>query len=129
MKLKESSEYEIQRDYFHWVEMCRNWHPAMALIHHIPNGNAYSVGHGQKLKKMGLKPGIPDVFIPWRRPNKHQGGYGGCYLEFKTLRGALSLAQKSIRPLLEEAGYRVEVVRSVSEAINVTIDYLNLPKQ
>jgi len=50
---------------------------------------------GAKLKKMGVKRGVPDLFIPQYK----------CFIEFKTLKGKLSKEQKELKPHLESYGY------------------------
>ena len=121
--MKQQSEYEIQRDYFKWVRSNHRLHDAFELIHHIPNGSTFSIGHTQKLKHMGLVSGMPDVFIPWVMTKSFRGG---CYLEFKTPKGKVSKAQQAVHEELEDRCYEVYVVRSVVEAIEATVKYLEI---
>lgn len=77
---------------------------------HIPAGEHRSDKTGALLKRMGLKPGLPDfVFID--RHGHHR------YLELKRGRlGKLSLAQELFGSLMLERGVPYAVVRSFAEA-------------
>lgn len=74
----------------------------------VPNERHSSPQNMAHLKAMGLRPGCPDVWVIWRG--------GGCALEFKSLRGTVSDAQKAVHARLREIGWSVVVVRSVDEA-------------
>lgn len=87
----------------------------------IPNGGDRHVAVAVKLKKEGVKSGVPDLFIPVIRPN-----FGGMFLEMKRKGGKLSDVQKFWLNQLEEEGYRVKVAFSVDEAIKAIEDYTAL---
>ena len=70
---------------------------------------------GAKLKKAGLQAGWPDIQLV------HQGRYFG--IEIKTKTGRLSPAQSDIHKRLKTSGCLVAVVRSVSEAMELVIDW------
>ena len=56
--------------------------PELALLHHIPNGGKRGKAEAAKLKRMGVKPGVPDLHLPIAR-----GGFHGLYVEMKRLDG------------------------------------------
>lgn len=87
----------------------------------IPNGGDRHVAVAVKLKKEGVKSGVPDLFIPVIRSN-----YGGMFLEMKRKGGKLSDVQRFWLDQLEEEGYRVKVAFSVDEAIKAIEDYTKL---
>lgn len=87
----------------------------------IPNGGDRHVAVAVKLKKEGVKSGVPDLFIPVIRPN-----FGGMFLEMKRKGGKLSDVQKFWLNQLEEEGYRVKVAFSIDEAIKAIEDYTAL---
>lgn len=63
--------------------------------------------------------GVPDLFLPVARGQHH-----GLFLEVKTEKGRLSPAQASLGDSLRGEGYRVEVVRSVAEGVELVNGYL-----
>ena len=66
--------------------------------------------------------GVPDVFIPF--PSK---GSNGLFIEFKAKGGTLSMAQEAFLNYARSTGYKVEVVFSLREALQVLKDYLEAP--
>ena len=72
-----------------------------------------------KLKREGVKPGVPDLFLPVARQDCH-----GLWLEMKAKDGRVSEKQGDWMEKLEEQGYRVAVAFSAEEAITVIKEYL-----
>lgn len=92
-----------------------------AFYYHIPNGGYRNQAEGAKLKRMGVKAGIPDICIPI--PIKP---YHGLYLEIKRKRNyKISSHQKYIHPKLKSLGYRMEIVKSLEEAITIVREYFS----
>jgi len=87
----------------------------------IPNGGKRNVITATKLKKEGVKAGVPDLCII------HEGM--AFFLEVKKPatpgkgKGRLSPAQKEMIPRLEEAGAEVKIVYSVADVIEACIDW------
>ena len=79
-----------------------------AMIWHAPNGGLRSKREAEKLQRMGVTAGIPDL-IAWLP--------GGTMLalEVKTSKGRLSPDQKVVHEWMRSHGYRVAVVRSIDE--------------
>ena len=78
---------------------------------HVPNGEKRDKRTAGKLKKMGVKPGVPDILI-FTEPR--------CAIELKDgRRGRLSDAQKVWRKNLEENGWLWYECRTVSEVETV----------
>ena len=75
-------------------------------IVHIPNESKRSASYGAKLKRMGLAPGFPDLFIP-----KAVNGAHGLFIELKTAKGKTSKEQTKWINLLRAEGYRAYVCR------------------
>jgi hypothetical protein len=75
----------------------------------VPNGGYRTPIEGALLKGQGVKPGVPDLLFI------HEGKAFG--LELKSEKGTLSIAQRAAHVALQDAGMRVEVVRSVDEAL------------
>lgn len=72
-----SEEYE-QMCLFTWAEACSAAHPELALLHAIPNGGKRSISEAARMKKAGVKAGVPDMFLPVAREGCH-----GLYIELK----------------------------------------------
>lgn len=116
LRTLDPSEHQIQCAWFAWWN--HTFDPALAWA--IPNGGLRHIGVAQKLKAEGVRSGVPDVFIAMPVRNYH-----GLFLEFKTPKGVLSVTQKLYAQKLVEQGYQVKTVRSVDEAIQTTLEYLN----
>ncbi len=83
---------------------------AGALVFHIPNGINLAMPAALRLRRMGLKAGIPDLGV------LHAGGKI-LFLECKAQNGSLSPEQIAVFADIRALGHRVEVVREVSEAL------------
>lgn len=113
-------EENEQRWLFQWAaDAARRW-PELELMHAIPNGGKRDRVTAAKLKGEGVKPGIPDIFLPVPR-----GGFHGLYIELKRTKGGRpSEAQKDMIPRLREQGYRVEICKGFNAAADVIERYL-----
>jgi hypothetical protein len=94
-------------------------YPEVALLHAIPNGDWRGPSVAQKLKAEGVKPGIPDLFLPVPR-----GGFHGFYIELKKGRGTVSPEQWSVMMELHAHGYFVRIFNDSARAISTIRDYL-----
>lgn len=98
--------------------------PELSLIHAIPNGGARSKAAAGKLKAEGVKPGVPDLFLPVPR-----GEWAGLYLELKRQRGGrLSTEQVWWAEELRRQGFRVECCPGRERAMETLQAYLALPR-
>jgi len=72
--IKYPSEHEEQVGFLQWFEA---QFPGVAIFA-IPNGARVGMGHAVKLKKEGLRKGVPDLFIPqwltWVEMKRAKGG-------------------------------------------------------
>lgn len=92
------------------VEWC-DWRHIPVM--HIPNEGKRSRWAGYQLKRQGLRPGVPDLFVPVAR-----GGYHGLFVEMKRRDGGrLTEAQREWIDLLGREGYRAVVCHGADEAI------------
>ena len=110
------SEHEIQCLLIKWASAI----PELKCFA-IPNGEKRNIMTGAKLKKAGVKAGVPDLFFCVPR-----GGYHGLFIELKSEKGRLSNEQKYWLEVLANNGYRSAVCFGLDEAKNTIIDYLNL---
>ncbi len=123
----------------------------LELLHAIPNGG--SRGDTEKSRKIaggvmkaeGVKPGIPDIFLPVPKlcntldfeifggSTPFYGVICGLYIEMKKPaekpvrggKGGLSDSQIYVSNLLMVDGYAVVVCYSWKEAANIIVKYLN----
>ena len=118
------SEDAEQSVLFDWAEMAKGRYPELAWMYAVPNGGYRHIQTAAKLKKTGVKKGVPDVFLPAPR-----AGYHGLYIEMKRKRGGvISVDQRRYMDFLTAQGYRCLLCRGADEAIENIKVYLNLPK-
>lgn len=116
-------EQELQIAFFEWAKWQEGKYPELKKMHHIPNGGKRSKTEAAIFKAMGVKSGVPDVFLPEPR-----GIYHGLYIEFKSDKGKTFKEQDELLTSLQEAGYFVCVINSLDKAIKITRKYLQMPK-
>lgn len=81
------TEHDMQSNFFEWLSHQR--FEGVELIHAVPNGGARHIVAAVKLKREGVKAGVPDVLCPFAR-----GGYIGLAIEFKSKDGNPSKEQR-----------------------------------
>ncbi len=112
-------ESEHQKLLMEWSEWAKGKYPELELLFHIPNGMMTKIEIAQQFKAMGLKAGVPDLFLPVARKNYH-----GLFIEMKSLKGRVQDNQKYWHDQLERQGYKVTVCYGFKEAKNILIYYL-----
>ena len=120
-----ASEARHQQAVIKWSQQpsIRAKWPELALLHHIKNETRGGAAQVAVDKAMGVKKGVPDLFLPVPR-----GHYHGLYIEMKTETGRTSEAQDWWGEKLLEQGYMWEVCYGCRSAIRVLEWYLNLKK-
>ena len=115
------TEHEIQCDFFRKLKTLALIYPELELFHAIPNGGKRTLGTAIKLKREGVKAGVPDTHLP-----VPSGEYCGLYIEFKRAepKTYMKPIKKALAERLREVGNCVEVARSSSEAIAITEQYM-----
>lgn len=116
-----ASEDGEQATVVEWAQRMEYQHPELKRLYAIPNGGYRHKATAAKLKRTGVKPGVPDLCLPAAR-----GGYHGLYIEMKTLTGDTSPEQEDWIEYLNGAGYFTEVCHGCDSAIRVLKWYLNL---
>ena len=105
---------------FEWAAYQAHVFPELELLHHIPNGGQRNARTAARLKAEGVKPGIPDIFLPVAR-----GMWHGLYIELKRQRGGkLSDAQFEWLERLRVEGYYAVRCNGAEEAQRVILEYL-----
>ena len=113
------SESTEQQALFEWAEFASKKTPELKLLFAIPNGGKRHISTAARLKKEGVKPGVPDVCLPVPK-----GKYHGLYIEMKIDKNKPSENQKWWIEQLRLRGYRVEVCYGWGEAVKVVTDYM-----
>jgi hypothetical protein len=98
-------------------------YPEIALLHHIPNGEKRDAATAARLKRMGVKPGIPDLFLPAARAKFH-----GLYVELKRVGKDETDVQEKVIETLRAQGYAVAVCQGWEMARKAIERYLTLVK-
>ena len=90
-------------------------------IIHIPNEGKRTKAYGGKLKRMGMKPGFPDLLILVAR-----GRYHGFAIEMKFGSNKPTPSQREWLSRLSREGYATSVCYSADEAIRLINKYFEL---
>lgn len=92
----------------------------------VPNGGLRNKVQASRLKAEGVRPGVPDVFLPYPVGNHH-----GLYIEFKKpgtegrKAGGLSEEQIVYRDYLVSVGYSHKIAYNWLQAAELTVEYLS----
>lgn len=114
-----TEEFE-QELVFQWAAYGQRKRPELALLHASANGGHRHKATAARLKRTGVKAGVPDMFLPVAR-----NGYNGLFIELKRRKGGrVSPEQKAWLKALNEQGYRAVVCKGADEAIDELKGYL-----
>ncbi|MCJ8343315.1 MAG: VRR-NUC domain-containing protein [Cetobacterium sp.] len=116
--MKRSEETE-QITLIDWCNINTCKYPELKLIYHIPNGGKRGKSEAVRLKRGGVKKGVPDLCLPVPRKNYH-----GLYIEMKFGNGRTSKDQKEWILNLNNQGYKAVVCNGFEEAKEVIERYL-----
>ena len=108
MLIKWSQQASIRREF-----------PELKLMFHIPNERHCDAREGKRFKLMGVKSGVPDLFLPVPR-----GLYRGLFIELKTAEGRPSDNQLWWQTELTKQGYLSTICYGWEMAVTVILKYL-----
>ena len=115
-----TTEHDEQVMLFRWAEQnLDRWDGVLAYMFSIPNGGQRHVAVAGKLKAEGVKPGVPDVFLP-----VSSGSYHGLFIEMKVGKNRPTDNQVRWIKRLRKLGHRAVVCYSADEAIEIVKEYL-----
>lgn len=117
---RHNEEHRIQVALFKWAKHASARHPGLKLMFAIPNGGARDAVTGAMLKREGVKPGVPDIFLPLPIDNFH-----GLFIELKTAKGRLSPEQREWLMRLHNRGYAAVLCRGLDETIDMVCRYVS----
>ena len=115
-----SEEFE-QRELFRLLKVLTQVWPKFNLIIHIPNGGAGPLrGMAGRMKAMGTKAGVSDIFYPVARQ-----GYHGCWIELKSRKPSARLSddQRLWLVAMRYEGYYSIFCNGYKEALQAIIFY------
>ncbi len=120
-KLKEfKNEDDLQKAIIDYCNLFSKINPEFDCIFAIPNGGFRNIITATRLKRTGVKAGVPDLFLAI--PKK---GYHGLFIELKNgSKGKLSLNQKEWIKRLNKNGYKAVCCYSFDESIELINNYL-----
>lgn len=102
-----------------WAAYKTGQWPELTYLFHIPNGGLRNKATAARLKAAGVKPGVPDLFLPVTR-----GPYAGLFIEMKFGVNKPSPEQQRYLDMLAGEGYAVEVCYGCEQAIETITAYL-----
>ncbi len=121
MNINLTPEEATQAAVFQWAELNAHRCPELRYMFHVPNGGYRHRTTAVKMKIIGQKPGVPDIFLPVPR-----GGIHGLFIELKNGKNRTTEAQDDYLYFLEEQGYAAYVCYGVDEAVETIEEYLRL---
>lgn len=93
-----------QEALFSWAEHMRYITPELRMLYHVPNGGYRNQAEAARLKRQGVKAGVPDLCLPVPR-----GAFHGLYIELKAEGGKTSKSQDAWLCDLRGQGYAAYV--------------------
>ena len=115
------TEADEQKAVMDWARHMSGKWPALERLFHIPNVGSRNLAEAAKLKRMGVRPGVPDLFLPYPC-----GGWSGLWLELKTEEGRPTPVQREWIGYLRSVGYCAYICHNAGEAINALEAYLQM---
>lgn len=115
------SEDTEQINVIMWANRNISTYPELKWLFHIPNGGSRNKLEAVKLKQMGVKAGVSDLYLPFKR-----GPYIGLFVEMKYGKNLKTKNQKEFLADMTAADHYVATCYSARQAINVIEEYLNL---
>lgn len=112
--MSEADEQIAVVDYCNWKRI---------PVFHIPNERRCSQAQGLRLKRMGVRSGVPDLCIPVAR-----GGFHALYIEMKSKTGKPTRTQLEWIDLLRSQGCAAEICHGADEAIAAIDRYFSPEK-
>lgn len=113
------SEADEQEAVIAWADINQRKYPCLRRLLHIPNGGTRNVAEAVHLKRLGVKPGVPDLLLPYP-----SNGYSSLWIEMKSAKGRPSALQKEWIDWLNENGHMAVVCYGAGEAINALEQYV-----
>lgn len=112
-KRRQRPEYKL---HIATADLFRAILPPEVLWLHVPNGGGRGVVTAAHLQRMGLRPGVADFLIAWRRHDADIGDVEETlWIELKSKRGQTSPEQKRFEGIVTRIGHGYVVAKSLDE--------------
>lgn len=119
MRLKSLIANE-QQEHIAFIERVNLELPKYAkYLLHPANGGSRHPAEARNLKRMGVRPGVSDIFFAYP-----VNGYHGLWMELKRKNGKLTSAQAEWLQLMQEVDYAVAVAFSSEQAMHYILSYI-----
>lgn len=102
-----------------WDSVCHHYDLLPVHLFHIANGGSRGAIEAVNLKRSGVRPGIPDLFL-----SAPFDGFHGLYVEMKAHGGKIDPVQKQTIDSLRERGYKCAICFGHEEAIVAITRYV-----
>lgn len=113
------AEHKEQAALFDWLNLASVQYPEFKMAYAIPNGGHRYISVAKKLKREGVKPGVPDICFPVARD-----GYHALYIELKAGNNKPTKKQQQWIIDLSKEGNLALVCIGWEQAKNVFIEYI-----
>lgn len=114
------TEEQEQAAVIEWRDLMVPQFPDLEDLIHIPNGGWRSKPEAVRLKRIGVKPGVSDLFLP-----APVGKYHGLWIEMKRQQGGrLRPDQKDWLDRMNRKGYLALRADGAEEACEILYKYL-----
>ena len=114
------TEDQEQMALINWARMQEKRYPELRLLFHIPNGGSRGKAEAGRFRAMGVKSGVPDLFLPVPHGSVH-----GLFIELtRTKGGRVSKDQQQWINQLWEQGYAAYVCCGWEQAARTIKIYL-----
>lgn len=117
---RENREEQSQIELFKWIKLQKAKYPVLGLPYHVPNGGDRHIVVATKLKAMGARAGVWDIYCPPDKANKKP-----LYIEMKDGDNDLTKTQETFQ-LQNAAANLFEVCYSWDEAANIICRYYEI---
>lgn len=111
------SEHSLQCSCIQWFRL--QYQMYAPLLFAVPNGGSRHIVEAKKLKQEGVLAGVSDVILLVSR-----NGFGSLCVEFKTLSGVQSEAQKQWQKMAENHGNKYVICRDFEHFKLIINNYL-----
>ena len=113
------TESQEQQMLFAWSALMANEIPELAELFHVPNGGHRNKPVAARLRREGVKAGIPDIFLLVPR-----NGYHGLAIEMKARGKKPTKAQDEWLARLGRRGYLAVTCHGFEDARDLILTYL-----